>query len=128
MDKDFDTWNEEKKRLHLNGVNRFYHEREIWWCSLGINIGYEEDGKGPQATRPIAIIKAFSRQLCWAVPLSTSSKSNKYYIPINSVENELSSVIISQMRPVDTKRLMSRIGCLDSVAFDKIKQAIKELL
>ena len=44
-DKNFDTWNIKKK--HVNrGESRLYTEREIWWCSLGVNIGSEQDGSG----------------------------------------------------------------------------------
>ena len=45
MEKDFDKWNESKKVIHHNNEDKFYHEREVWWCSLGINIGFEQDGK-----------------------------------------------------------------------------------
>jgi len=128
MHKDFDNWNSLKKHLHDEGINCFYHEREIWWCSLGVNIGFEEDGKGFQAERPVLIVKAFNRQLCWAVPLSTSSKSNPYYMPIGLIDNEPASAMISQMRPIDTKRFINRIGFLDQVTFDSTRQAIKGLL
>lgn len=128
MQKDFDNWNSLKKHLHTSGFNCFYHEREIWWCSIGINVGFEEDGKGPQADRPVLVVKAFNKQLCWAVPLSTSTKSNPYYFPIGLVGGEPASVILSQMRPVDTKRFVNRIGYLDQVNFDRTKQAIKGVL
>lgn len=47
--KNFDSWNELKKGLE--NTNRlldkefFFHEREIWWTSLGLNLGHEQDGK-----------------------------------------------------------------------------------
>ncbi len=128
MNKDFDTWNGLKKHIHTNGINCFYHEREIWWCSLGINVGYEEDGKGSQAERPVLIIKGFNRQLCWVVPLSTSSKHDKYHIPVGHIENDSASAIVSHMRPIDTKRFINKIGYLDQETFNNTKQAIKDLL
>ena len=78
MPKDFDKWNEYKKTINKSGRIVNFHEREIWWCSLGINVGFEEDGKGAQSERPILVMKGFSRQLCWVVPLSASNKNNKY--------------------------------------------------
>lgn len=128
MYKDFDQWNTEKKSLQISGKNRFYHEREIWWCSLGINIGFEEDGKGSHFERPVVVIRPFSKHLCWVVPLSTSTKSNPYYIPIGQIQGQSASAIISQMRPLDTKRFINRIGHLDHVSFERTKQAIKDLL
>ena len=44
MKKDFDNWNKEKKKINYKNTNRFYHAREIWWCSLGVNVGFEQDG------------------------------------------------------------------------------------
>ncbi|OGG59191.1 hypothetical protein A2765_01200 [Candidatus Kaiserbacteria bacterium RIFCSPHIGHO2_01_FULL_56_24] len=42
MQKDFDRWNKEKKHLHGDGGRPFYHVREIWWCAVGTNIGFEK--------------------------------------------------------------------------------------
>ena len=45
--KNFDKWNELKKKLHISEKAKdfYFREREIWWCSLGVNIGFEQDGK-----------------------------------------------------------------------------------
>ena len=44
--KNFDTWNKEKKNLENVGHDTLaFHEREIWWCSIGFNLGDEQDGK-----------------------------------------------------------------------------------
>jgi hypothetical protein len=43
MEKDFDQWNSLKKQLNENERIFYAHPREIWWCSLGINIGAEID-------------------------------------------------------------------------------------
>jgi hypothetical protein len=56
MQKDFDRWNERKKIIHDSGENKLYHAREIWWCSLGVNIGSEQDGDNENYTRPVLIL------------------------------------------------------------------------
>ncbi|MDR1358410.1 MAG: hypothetical protein LBJ48_03525 [Coriobacteriales bacterium] len=45
--KDYKKWMMVKSSVH-NDANRpiGYKEREIWLCSIGENIGYENDGKG----------------------------------------------------------------------------------
>ena len=55
MEKDFDTWNENKKKIHAKMSAVFYHEREVWWCALGVNVGYEQDGSGPEYYRPVLV-------------------------------------------------------------------------
>ena len=39
--KDFDTWNMLKKHIHQKRFSAFVHAREVWWCSLGLNVGTE---------------------------------------------------------------------------------------
>ena len=61
MQKDFDKWNLEKKSIHSNQEFPFYNEREIWWCSLGVNVGFEQDGTGQKFDRPVLVIKGFNK-------------------------------------------------------------------
>ena len=126
--KNFDLWNQDKKHIHFYIQNKFYHEREVWWCYLGVNIGFEEDGTGFNGERPVLILRGFSRQVCWIIPLSTSEKINKYYISVVDISNKKSFAIISQIRLIDTKRLINKMGFVDSQTFDVIKKTIKDLL
>ena len=43
--KNFDDWNKIKKDIEKSKIDKVFHTQEIWWCSIGINIGFEEDGK-----------------------------------------------------------------------------------
>src|SRR3989344_7307679 len=102
INKDFDSWNESKKKAHKNhDYLPLYHEREIRWCRLGLNIGFEEDGTGKDFARPVLILKGFSRHVCLVLPLTTSTKKNPYNIPIGKVDNREASAIISQLRLID---------------------------
>jgi hypothetical protein len=41
-EKDFWHWHAKKLVMHIGDEQRVYfNEREIWWCSLGLNVGYE---------------------------------------------------------------------------------------
>lgn len=53
MKKYFDAWNSKKKEIHGKSEAAFYHEREVWWCSLGVNVGYEQDGSDIEYSRPV---------------------------------------------------------------------------
>ena len=84
MEKDFLKWHKRKEKLHIEGARVFFHEREVWWCSLGYNVGFEQDGKGYNFARPIIIFKKFNNEVFWAVPLTRatkkiSKKSERYY-------------------------------------------------
>lgn len=45
MQKDFDYWNNQKKHIDKYEHARLYAERELWWCALGVKIGFEEIDK-----------------------------------------------------------------------------------
>jgi len=96
--KDFDTWIVKKKGLHYRSVvPPLFKERDIWWVSVGVNVGFEEDGKDSNYVRPVLIVKKFNREIFLGVPMSTKLKNNKYYIPVTVKKNSV-SVMISQMR------------------------------
>ena len=128
MKKDFDGWNEEKKNLNDHEHTPHYREREIRWCRLGTNVGFEQDGTGEDRARPVLIVKGFSRLTCLIIPLTTSKTLNRYRLPIGTVGGRPSSAIISQLRLVDTKRLDQKITELDSVVFEGIRKAVKDML
>ena len=48
MEKDFQGWHQLKININESKKLPTFNEREIWWCSIGTNIGFEMDGKnGP---------------------------------------------------------------------------------
>jgi len=127
MAKDFDRWNERKKKLQANEAERFFHEREIWWCSLGVNIGYEQDGTNELFERPVLVVKKFNRDILWILSLTRTVKENRYYVPI-SVGDEGSAVILSQMRLVSAKRLQRRMAKLPKGQFKKVVKLVQQIL
>jgi mRNA interferase MazF len=128
MKKEFDKWNERKKQIHDAGENKLYHAREVWWCNLGINVGSEQDGDGENYSRPVLILKGLSRKTCIIIPLTTSPEKHKMRIPIGTVQERQASVIISQIKVIDTKRLIYKVGFINKDLFGKITKAVKDLL
>ncbi|MFA6463653.1 MAG: type II toxin-antitoxin system PemK/MazF family toxin [Candidatus Paceibacterota bacterium] len=128
MDKDFENWNIEKKNIHAVSMNKYYHPRDIWWCALGVNIGFEQDGKDKDFQRPVLIVKGLSRETCLIVPLTTSPQKHKYRKTIGSVTGKTSSAVLSQIKVIDTKRLINKIAVLDQQSFETIRKSIKNLL
>jgi mRNA interferase MazF len=122
--KNFDDWNNVKKVLEKD-IENFLEvkERELWWCSLGINLGDEEDGKHDNFERPVLIIKKFNNRIIWVLPLSTQSGNLKYYFSVN-YKNIKSYVILSQLRLISVKRLKRMLGKLSPKQFKEIKKKI----
>lgn len=132
MKKDYGEWHKKKKILNEREDidNIFFREKEVWWTALGVNIGFEQDGKGEEFRRPVLILKKFNKYVVLVVPLTTKlKKDNKYYIPCSIVDDNIARmVIISQVRLIDTKRLIDKLGVADEDSFIKIKNAIKAML
>ena len=127
MSKDFDSWNKQKKKINGQRENRLYHEREIWWCSLGVNIGFEQDGTGQDYQRPVLILKGFSSHVCLVIPLTTSEKVNPFHFSLGMISGKKAFCITSQLRLLDTKRLTNKIAVLDKITFETIKKAVRKL-
>jgi len=130
MKKDYSKWHKKKEVLNVREdvKNIFFREKEIWWVALGVNIGFEQDGKGEEFRRPVLIVKKFNQYVVLAVPLTTKIKENKYCVSINIGDNVPRMAIISQIRLVDSKRFIDKIGVVDEKSFTQIKNAIKAML
>jgi mRNA interferase MazF len=116
MEKDFDTWNEEKKLLDSTEPVAEVVPKEgwVWMCTLGVNIGFEQDGTGIDFTRPVLIVKKFNNQMYWVMPLSTKQKPLDFYYNFTDPSGNLVSVIIAQLRIVSSRRFIRDMYKLDS--------------
>ncbi len=128
MKKDFDKWNKEKKFIHITAKGRYYHEREVWWCAMGINVGFEQDGSGDRFQRPVLVLKGLSANTCLVAPLTKSKEKHKFRIPVGVVDGVEAFAIISQARVIDTKRFTERIDFLKKEVFERIQKAVREIL
>ena len=129
MSNIFENWNILKNKLHFKSDEKvpFFYEREIWWCSLGQNIGYEQDGKNTNFSRPVLVLRIFNRYVFWALPLTTKNKTGRYYYHYK-YKNVEYSVILSQLRLVSSKRLIRKIGVLPKNDFLAVRKQIKDLI
>lgn len=125
--KDYSLWHERKTWLNNEKPRVFFHEREVWWSSIGMNVGFEQDGKGNKFLRPIVIFKKFNNQVFWAVPLTTKLKSGKFYLPVDIGDNINRSAILSQLRLMDAKRLLTKFGFISTQNYIEMKKAIMKL-
>ena len=98
-----------------------FKEGELWWCHIGMNIGREIYGKGAAFSRPVLIYKKLSADLFLGIPLTSKLKEGNWYVPVmyNTKEGR---AILNQIRTLDRKRLIKRIGTLNSEHFLQIQE------
>ena|ERR1035437_2740191 len=128
MQKDFDGWNEKKKNINDALTAPFCHERELWWCALGMNVGFEQDGSDIEYRRPVLVLKGLSQQTFLAIPLTTSAHKHKLRPSVGLVEEKEACALLSQMKVIDTKRLVRKIGNLDKEIFKNIRKTVKDMI
>jgi mRNA interferase MazF len=132
--KDYEKWHPLKKKINNEPRELLhFHEREIWHCHLGENVGFEQDGRGEKFLRPIVIIKKFNNNLLWGIPLTKTikpknSNATKYYYEFAFAEEFKSQAILSQMRPLGQERLVRHIGTMSEEQFLALIKKFKVLL
>lgn len=128
--KEYDKWNELKKRTQLrpNRPRYFPQEGEVWASILGKNIGVEQNGVGNYFSRPVLIIKKFNAQMLWCVPLSSKQKDLDFYYNFADPMGQKVSAILAQLRLISTKRLERKWYTIPYKNLLEIKTKIKSLL
>ncbi len=119
MDKNFDGWNEVKKKVNKKNAPPFCYPREIWWCSLGLNVGSEEDGKNELFERPVLIVKIFNKETARIIPISSKLRNDSNHVRI-FFNQQPRTVKLSQLKIISLKRLTRKLGTLDHKQFDYI--------
>jgi mRNA interferase MazF len=134
MQKDFDKWNNLKKIFEKENRELFAHPREVWWCSLGVNLGAEIDGKNDSFERPVLVIKVYSRETMFVLPVTSKEKNDTFHyrifvkiknIKTGEYEEKPVWVKLTQARVISNKRLLRKVDLISAHDFDMIMKVFK---
>lgn len=138
---EFVKWVKVKVRIHISDSSSvFYHEREIWWANVGLNVGSEQNGKDEELQRPVLVLRKFGQHIFWAIPLTSKKKDSKYRLEIKykeyyeNITGELISedkdgiIILNQLKTMSIKRLIRKIGVMSEENFNTVRDKIKEIV
>jgi mRNA interferase MazF len=125
--KRFLEWIGLKERLHIK-VHRppLVSEGDIWWASIGENVGSEINGKSALFSRPVIIIKKLSHSFYLVVPTTTKPRIGTWYVQFRHKEME-NVACLHQVRSIDYRRISSKLGTLDDADLVRIKEGFKNL-
>jgi len=123
--KNFDSWNAIKKEIHKNKNRIHFRQGEIWFVSIGQNIGYEVYGKGENFLRPVVIFRKINKNTFLAIPLTSKIKEDRFHCIIDFKEKQ-NSAILSQVKTIDAKRLAYKTGNLDKNVFENLEKSFVE--
>lgn len=124
----FADWAKLKPILHFaHNTNVYFRERQIWWVSIGQNIGSEQNGKHEHFERPVLVLKKFNRDMFLAVPLSTKLKNSQYHYTFTRNGTRYCANM-SQIRVLSSKRLLRNIDTMDKIDFSGISSLHRSLV
>lgn len=133
----FNKWNEFKKNLQKSERSVYAYPREVWWCSLGINLGSETNGKNENFERPVLVVRVYNKEMMLVIPLTSREKQDKFHfsIPVRSVdsitgieETKNAYVKLTQARVISSKRLARKIDTIPEEFFDGVREALKDFI
>jgi len=127
LGKNFDDWNELKKKLEGKVERKAFKERDILFISFGINVGSEQNGYQGMFLRPVLVFKKVNSKLFIGIPLTTKVKFGKEYYKF-VFKNKISVALLSQLRTFDAKRILYFYGRVNDNIFYKIKKRLFNFL
>lgn len=101
-------------------------EAQIWWASLGENVGFEINGKSQLFTRPVLIYRKLAPGFYFVIPVTTQLKSGTWYVPFKQ-SGKAMTACLHQARALDHRRLWTKLGWLDESDFLRIKNGFESL-
>jgi mRNA interferase MazF len=138
---EFVKWIKVKVRIHIaDRSDLSFKIREIWWANVGLNVGYEQNGKNANFERPIFVLQKFGQHIFWAIPLTSKKKNSifrfeiKYKEYFENVAGEIVSndkdgiIILNQLKTMSSKRLIRKMGVVSEKDFNIIRDRIKSLI
>jgi mRNA interferase MazF len=126
--KNFDAWIFQKKKVdqEIIAIKNRLHIGEVRWCSIGVNIGSEIDGKGEGFFRPVLIVSLVGSALCLVVPVTSKIKREVPGFFVVTINNQEQSLCIQHMRSVSQKRIYQRMVTISENKLQSVKEKIKE--
>ena len=127
--KDFDGWNRLKKKLDNNKKDMSIKAGEIWWCSIGVNIDCEQNGKNQNYDRPVLIFRKLAKNKFYGIPLTTKKPRFDNYTYKFNYSNKPSYALLDQMRVFSINRLEERKSAgIDRKTYAIIKEKLGVIL
>ena len=124
--KHFYDWINVKAYLDKRARKPAVHEGEIWWASVGENVGVEINGKNANFSRPVLILRKYNYYSFMAIPLTTKKHDDKRYILVE-IGGRKSYGVLIQARTMSVSRLYRKIGTIPGNDLRVISERFCEL-
>lgn len=112
-----------KNEMAIRNNSRTFLEGEIFWASLGENIGVEVYGKGNDFLRPVVVLHKYNRESLLVIPLTSQKQTSRWCVPFYHRGRE-EFALLSQVRMISVKRLQRKMGRIDDADYRKIRNML----
>jgi sugar O-acyltransferase (sialic acid O-acetyltransferase NeuD family) len=126
VNQKLDEWNNVKKTLQKKEIIKF-KQGEIYFMSVGQNVGYESFGKHEMFLRPVLVYKKLSKETFIGIPLTSKIKEGSYYFKF-SYKGKISIAMLNQIRVFDIRRHAYFSGKIKNSDFKRLKIQLSEVL
>lgn len=125
--KKFLEWIGLKNKLHhAEHQSPHVSEGEIWWASIGENVGSEINGKSKLFSIPVIIFRKLAHGFYFAIPTTSQQKEGTWYVSFRQQAIAMTACL-HQARALDHRRLSSKLGTLDDKDFCAVQDGFKKL-
>jgi mRNA interferase MazF len=120
MQKDFDKWNNKKKNIDMHQERDvLFKVGEIWWCSAGLNVGNEIDGKHNTFERPFYILKKCNEGMSIGILCTSTFRKGIFMYVLKTFDLEF-ILNFSQIKTLSSKRLLRKVVSIRTTYQDDI--------
>lgn len=125
--KKFLKWIGLKQRLHESDHQPpLVSQGDIWWVSIGENVGSEVNGKSDLFSRPVIILKKLAHSFYFVIPTTTQKRTGTWYVQFRHQEKNMFACL-HQARTIDHRRISSKLGTIDDTDLSRIKDGFHVL-
>ena len=123
----FDKWNTLKQKINQKETIPF-KQGEIYFMSVGHNIGGEIYGHDELFLRPVLIYRKLSKYSFVGIPLTSKQKDGSYYFTFRYTKKTLSTALLNQIRVFDIKRAEYYNGYINVKDFSQLKDKVMKFM
>ena len=124
----YNLWNENKKDISKNNSLIKFQQFQIIFMKIGINIGFEQDGKGKDFLRPVLVYKKFNNKIFLGIPLTSKENNDKFHFEFEYKKGVKSYAILSQIKLFDIRRAKYYDGKISKENFTKLQEKMLDLI
>lgn len=125
--KNFKKWMKVKEQINNDNKPRSIKEGDVWWSSIGENVGNEICGKGDEYLRPVLVFRKLNDNNFWAIPFTSKRHTGDWYVTFN-FNNREQVAVVSQIQNMSTARLRRKIGQLSKGDYKMVFDGFMKLL